>query len=179
MQFLTSDESRIYAHRHGVRVNDSFGRPVASDVATPLRFQIPEDAGKRVALARLLWEAAGEGASEVLIWVTESGVWPSGEHRPLVEAARRGFGAHRPLNETPGHLVRLGEDDFGLSIVCLAILFLWDCWVLPSDGRPAVYLSHDEFGVVDLRGGDRGLGRRLELFGVAYDSAPIPSIETD
>jgi hypothetical protein len=67
-------------------------------------------------------------------------------------------------------LVTAGEDDAGLSILCLAILFLWDCWVLPSDGSPAVHLSHDEFGVVDTRGIDLDLERRLEAFGAACDS---------
>ena len=71
----------------------------------------------------------------------------------------------------PGHLARLGEDEFGLSVLCMAILFLWDCWVMPADDRPAIFLSHDEFGVVDTRGDDRGLRRRLEALGVSDSRA--------
>ena len=137
-----------------------------------MRFQIPPDAGARVTLARVLWEASGSGVSEVLVWVTDWGIWPSGEHRPLAEAARRGLGADRPLAESPGHLVRLGEDDAGLSILALAMLFLWDCWVLPASRRPAIFVSHDEYGVVDPRGDDHGLWARLQALGAVERPAP-------
>jgi hypothetical protein len=171
VQYLTADESRAWAIRRGYHVNEAFGLPLASEVQAPIRFDIPEDAGARVVLARTLWEAAGQGASEVLVWVTDWGVWPSGEHPPLAEAARRGFGAERPMHETPGHLARPGEDDAGLGVLCMAVLFLWDCWVLPADERPAVFVSHDELGVVDPRGDDRGLRQRLEALGFARDRA--------
>lgn len=172
MNYLTADESRAWAVRHGYHVNGSFGRPLANDGPTPIRFRIPSDAGARVTLARVLWERAGQGAPEVLVWVTEWGVWPSGEHLPLAEAARRGFGAERPLYETPGHLAGHGEDDAALGVLCMAVLFLWDCWVLPSDGRPAVFVSHDEYGVVDPKEDDRGLAGLLAELGFAYDRPP-------
>jgi len=171
MQYLTADESRAWAVRRGYPVNASNGRLSESEVRDPIRFDVPEDAGARVILARVLWEAAGQGASEVLVWVTDWGVWPSGEHPPLAEAARRGFGAERPMHETPGHLARSGDDDAALGVLCMAVLFLWDCWVLPADGRPAVFVSHDELGVVDPRDDDRGLRQRLEALGFARDRA--------
>ena len=166
MQFLTSDESRRWTEQHGYQLNAAFGHPIAGELDSPLRFRIPEDAGARVLLARTLWETAGDGVAEVLLWITDRGMWPSGEHLPLAEAVRRGLGAQDTLDTTPGHLVRLGESDAGLSILCLAILFLWDCWVLPAGGRPALFLSHDEFGVADVRAGDFGLGRRLSALDV-------------
>lgn len=172
MQFLRAEESGAWSARRGYRLNESFGRPVAGEILTPLRFHIPADAGARVTLARTLWETIGADAPEVLVWVTEWGVWPSGEHVALAEAARRGLGATGTLGESPGHLTRLGESDAGLSVLCLAVLFLWDCWVLPADRRPAVFVSHDEFGVVDTRGDDRGLRRRLEALGLLNDRAP-------
>ena len=93
MQYLTRDEARAWAAAHGYTINESFGRPVAAEVRQPMRFQIPSDAGARVALARALWEASGSNVLEVLVWVTDWGVWLSGEHPPLAEAARRGLGA--------------------------------------------------------------------------------------
>jgi hypothetical protein len=172
VHFLTGEESRQWARRHGFNVNDAFGHPVAGEVAGSLRFQIPADAGARVALARALWESAGQDAGEVLVWVTECGVWPSGQHMPLAEAARRGLGAEHSLDDRPGHLVRLGERDAGLSILCLAMLFLWDCWLLPSDSRPAVFVSHDEYGMVAPSGNDGGLEGLLRSRGVLTDRAP-------
>jgi len=84
---------------------------------------------------------------------------------PLAEAARRGMGAQRSLLEAPGHLISSGEEA-GLSMFLLAILFLWDCWVIPSGPTPAVFISHDEYGVVDLRHGDGSLTPRLKHLGV-------------
>jgi hypothetical protein len=164
---LSTQGSQVWAAGHGYRLDDSFGHPLAREVPAPLRFRIPSDAGKRVALARVLWEATGAGTGETLVWVTERGIWPSGEHLPLAEAVRRGFGAELTLHEAPGHLARLGEDDAALSVLCLAVLFLWDCWILPSGGRPAVFVSHDEYGIVDTRGDDMGLAERLSMLGVA------------
>jgi hypothetical protein len=171
VEFLTNGQARAWAAEHGFEVNESFGRPVASELTAPLRFTIPADAGARVALARALWEAAFAGAPETLLWVTDAGVWPSGEHPPLAEAARRGLGATRALGETPGHLVRRGEDDAAVSVLCLAVLFLWDCWVLPAAGGPALFLSHDELGVAETRGTGERLAPLLEAHGV-LDSRP-------
>jgi hypothetical protein len=52
MQYLTADESRAWAIRHGYPVNASSGRLLESEVRAPIRFDIPEDAGARVILAR-------------------------------------------------------------------------------------------------------------------------------
>lgn len=170
MQFLTIEEAQTWAEAHGYSVNEAFGRPLVGDVPDITAFPIPSDAGARVNLARVLWESAATGVPEVLVWVTEWGVWPSGEHRPLAEATRRALGAPTQLHESPGHLVRRGEGDDGLSVFCLAILFLWDGWVLPAvQRRPAVFVSHDEHGAVDPRGDDHGLVQRLNSLGVLKD----------
>ncbi len=160
MQLLSKDECRSWASQHGFRVNESFRHPIANEVAERLDFLIPSDTGARVALARALWENTGAGA-ETLLWITDWGVWPSGEHPPLADAARRGLGVDRPLIEAPGHLVTPAESDAGMSILVLSILFLWDCWVLPIGNRPSAFISHDEFGLVDVRHGDRGLAKLL------------------
>lgn len=168
MEFLSHAEARAWTERAGFGVNASFTRPIASELVAPLRFGIPEDSGARVALARALWDAAGAGVADTLVWVTEWGVWPSGEHPPLAEAARRGLGAAQPLQATPGHLARAGESDAGLSVLCLAVLFLWDCWVLPTGGS-AVFVSHDEYGAADAAGGS-ALHATLGAWGLAYDA---------
>ena len=160
MQFLTVGEASTWASRYGYSTDRD--EPTLEGGSSATRFLIPEDAGKRVVLARVLWEAAGAGVPETLLWFTDWSVWPSGEHVPLAEAARRGFGASSSVAQTPAQVARLGEDDAALGILCLAALFLWDCWVLPGQrGRPAVFLSHDEYGVVFDRGDDQGLATRL------------------
>jgi hypothetical protein len=163
MQFLTREASLEWCVTNGIDVDR--GNPKQpSDPAE--RFEIPSDAGRRVALARLLWESVAGSAPQALLWVTEFGVWPSGEHRPLADSARAAWGAPGPLAAFPGQLVALGEHDDGLSGLVLATLFLWDCWLLPAGGSRAAFVSHDEFGMASFREESErtAFSRRLELF---------------
>lgn len=146
VQFLSTEESAAWCEDAGFLLGQDRASP-----ADPFRyahaFETPTDSGRRVALARTFWEAMASSAPEVLVWVTGFGVWPSNEHRPLAEAARSSWGATAPLHQGPGHLVRIGESDDGLSVLVLAFLFLWDCWLLPAGEPQALFLSHDEYGV--------------------------------
>jgi hypothetical protein len=146
MQFLTREGSAEWCTANGFGLAPGREKPTQPHGPT-VKFDIPSDAGRRVALARLLWESVARSAPQALLWVTEFGVWPSGEHRPLAESARAAWGAPGPLAAYPGQLVALSEHDDGLSGLVLAVLFLWDCWLLPAGGCRAAFLSHDEFGI--------------------------------
>jgi hypothetical protein len=136
-----------------------------------LNFDIPVDAGARVALARAVWSAVGGGQPEAMLWVTDWSVWPSSEHMPLAAAVRRGLGEERSVQEAPGFLAMLGEDDQALSVLVTAVLFLWDCWLLAPNGRLAAFFSHDEFGTVcSLDAIPEGLLRSLAALEVLKDS---------
>ena len=108
-------------------------------------FALPTDAGKKVWLARLLYETA-DSAPEVLIWLADWAVWPSCQHMPLFMRFREAFGEHRPLIEAPSHLVSVDEIEDGMSILIVSMLFYWDCHVLTASRRDAVFVSHDEIG---------------------------------
>ena len=154
MQFLTEAECRTWAMKRNYPLGE---KPYSLLADGPpffcLNFTIPEDAGRRVALARFVWSAVGSQQAEALVWVTDWSVWPSGEHMPLADAMRRGLGEDRPLHLAPGFLVRYGEDDQALAVLALAVLFLWDCWLLSPNGKRAAFFSHDEYGIVsDLEG---------------------------
>jgi hypothetical protein len=144
MQFQSHENCIAWCERNGMQVRR---RSPAPTYRSGRRFEIPADAGRRVALARLLWSAIASDASESLLWVTTHSIWPSGEHLPLVEAARASWGAQHPFSEQPGISAGAHEGEHALSFVVLAILFLWDLWVLPAGRRRALELSHDEFGV--------------------------------
>jgi hypothetical protein len=165
MQFLTRDGCAAWCATAGIQLAPDGASP-QEPTSPSEKSEIPPDSGRRVALARLLWESVAASAPQVLLWVTEFGIWPSGEHRPLAESARSAWGAPAPLSAYPGHLVRLGEPEDGLSVLVLALLFLWDCWLLPSGGATAVFVSHDEFGRAYFRQDSEreALLRRLELF---------------
>ena len=167
MQFLTADEAFEWCRTNEFPLEAIDDYP-APPMGSSFRFAIPTDAGKRVALATALWESVALSTSEVLVWVTFAGAWPSGECRPLAEAARSAWGATETLNEQPGHLVRIGESEEGLSLLVLATLFLWDCWILPIASNHALFVSHDEYAVAYGRSQSDldGLIRKIGVLGV-------------
>ena len=84
--------------------------------------------------------------NELLIWIDDWGVWPSGQHIPLFTRLREALGVREELIEKCGHLVGSDEFEDAISIALLSVLFLWDCYVLPSSGRDFLFYSHDEIG---------------------------------
>ena len=133
-------------------------------------FSTPPDAGRRVALARILWNSLSD-RSERLLWVTEWGVWPSSEHMPLYASLRQGFGDTRRLIDAPGHLFQLGEDDNGFSFFVIGTLFFWDVYLLGAGGDFAAFLSHDEFCVVLSRDTAHGADMEQRLAGFIEPAA--------
>jgi len=66
-----------------------------------------------------------------------------------------------------GVLPGYGEDDQALAVLALAILFLWDCWLLAPDGKRAAFFSHDEYGIVsDLEGVSESVRDSLDKLGL-------------
>ena len=168
MQFLTEAECRAWAGKRKFPLGEKPYSVLADEPPfSCLKFAIPEDAGRRVALARYVWGAIGSQQAEVLIWVTDWSVWPSSEHMPLADAMRRGFGEDRPVHLAPGCVARYGEDDQALAVLALSVLFLWDCWLLAPDGKRAAFFSHDEYGVVsDLEGVPESVRDSLDRLGL-------------
>ena len=109
---------------------------------------------------------------EILLWVTEWGVWPSGECQPLAKAVRAGFGSTQLLADQRGHLVRESESDEGLAVLALSALLMWDCWVVRVSGCPVFAFSHDEYVAVFSRREDEvdSIVKKLELFSVQASS---------
>jgi hypothetical protein len=110
-----------------------------------VEFVLPRDSGRKIWLARFLYGLV-EPSPEVLIWIGDWAVWPSGQHMPLFSRFRQAFRESRPLVEAPGHLVTPDEIEDGISILTVSVLFLWDCHLLTASGRDVVFVSHDEFG---------------------------------
>src|SRR5207249_780691 len=101
--------------------------------------------GAKVSFARSIFDLI-DPAPEVLLWLGEWSVWPSNQHLPLVTRWRPGFGEVRPLIEAPGQLAEPPDLDDAVSILTVALLFVWDCHVITGSGRDALYVSHDEYG---------------------------------
>jgi hypothetical protein len=57
------------------------------------------------------------------------------------------YGETRPLLQSPGHVFEEGEIDDAISFVTLAVLFLWDSYVVTPKRSKLLFYSHDEFGL--------------------------------
>lgn len=64
---------------------------------------------------------------------------------PLFTRLREAFGESRPLIEAPGQLITPAELDGGISVLIVALWFVWDCTVLPARLGPVFVCSHDEW----------------------------------
>jgi hypothetical protein len=142
MKVLTKAECQQWCERHGVPVPETTVPVFPPDSK---EFSIPSDAGRRVALTQEHLSVF-QDASEILVWMTEWNVWPSGERMHMFERFRSSYGVSTPLIEHPGHLLSRQEFETTGSLVAFAILFLWDCYVVASDRRAMLFYSHDEFG---------------------------------
>ena len=150
MKFLTSAECGAWSGGRGLPTRDYYGhghlRPVAEpDGFTRVEFKLPKDSGRKVWLSRFLYSFL-DPSPELLIWLGEWGVWSSSEHMPLMTRLRQALGEPRSLIETPGHLVTPEEVDDGISLLAVALLFVWDCHVITASGRDVIFVSHDEHG---------------------------------
>jgi hypothetical protein len=151
MRFLTYAESANWCSRRGYPTRQREGYIVGPEPDIQahkfprVEFALPRDSGRKVWLARFIYGLV-DPSPELLIWLGDWGVWPSGQHMPLFSSLRQAFGEHRPLIEAPGHLVASDEIEDGVSILTTSLLFLWDCHVLTASGRDVVFVSHDEFG---------------------------------
>jgi hypothetical protein len=121
---------------------DDRGRP--AEPADARAFEISVDTGRRVHLVAEHLRVA-IGAAEALVWLSEWGVWPSGERPHLFTRLRASYGETRPLIEAPAQVFGRDEHDDLVSFVTLGVLFLWDVYVVLPRGI-AVHYSHDEYG---------------------------------
>lgn len=143
MKVLSRQEAKRWCSSH--RIALSGGAPDLSDIN--LRFAIPSDAGRRVWLAQSAMSAfAGERA--VLVWVTGWSAWPSGERMHVFDRFRLSYDETRPLIDAPAHLFDGAEIEDAVSLVTIAVLFLWDCFVVTPNRAKLLHFSHDEFGAV-------------------------------
>src|SRR4051812_47122252 len=143
MKIFSTEETRAWCLQHEIALND-FGLPNSFDASA--KFQIPQDAQKRVYLVLRALREFSDGCS-LLVWFDDWAVWPSGQRMHIFQRFRMSYGETRPLIDAPGHLFERGEIEDAISFVTIAVLFLWDCYVVAPSSTKLVFFSHDEFGV--------------------------------
>jgi hypothetical protein len=151
MRCLTYAECAEWCSRRSFPTRHIEGYVVdpAPEIQSPpfhfVKFALPADSGRKVAFGRFLYSLV-DPAPELLFWLGDWAVWPSSQHMPLFSRFRQGLGEDRPLIDAPGHLLTPDETDDAVSILVVSLQFVWDCHILTSSGRDAVFVSHDEFG---------------------------------
>lgn len=143
MKILSREETCAWCGQNDIALNDR-GSPERSDA--PVHFKIPEDAGKRVALVSHRMRAFS-GEPIFLVWFDDWAVWPSGQRMHIFDRFRMSYGETRPLFQSPGHIFDQAEIEDATSFVTLAVLMLWDCYVVTPKRSKLLFFSHDEFAL--------------------------------
>jgi hypothetical protein len=80
-----------------------------------------------------------------LLWISESGIWPSSENWHVYYKLLQSYGDQRLLDEAPGHLFLKHESEDLASFLQLAILNGWGGYLLTEADYVNVFFSHDEY----------------------------------
>jgi hypothetical protein len=109
-------------------------------------FATPKDSGEKTALARLITALfASLPSSQVVLYVSEWGVWPSSENMELFDSYRLAKGESRKLEEASVHSFESADDPALMGIFCLALYFVWGVEIFDGEGKCSVRSSHDEW----------------------------------
>jgi hypothetical protein len=143
VRFLSKHEAMQWCSDNYFPLNE-WGLPDCSDPQQ--KFDIPVDAQKRVSLVKRIMEEFAD-ATNLLVWFSDWAVWQSGQWHPLVNRLRASYGETRRLIDVPAHVFERGESEDATSFVVVAVLFLFDCYVICPNQRRIVKFSHDEWGL--------------------------------
>jgi hypothetical protein len=83
-----------------------------------------------------------------MLWMTDWGIMGEVSERvakSLVESFRSDRGDRNLLIETPAHLFGDTEATDAQTLLTIAIVFGWDCYVIPEHAKYYAVTSHDEY----------------------------------
>jgi hypothetical protein len=156
--FLEANELTRWCRERDVAVLED-QRPL--DVATlvkrgrvPFTFSV-HSSSARPQFVRACLDALGEW-DECLLWITQTGVWPSSEDWPAFYALRGQLGEKRSVEIAPGQLFSRNEEATLECFVVAVVANAWDAYILPVAGDlptdRRLFLSHDEWAEVESVG---------------------------
>jgi hypothetical protein len=135
--------------------------PFRSPFSTTLRLYTDQPTSPSVVLARHLASWLGP-FSNALLWVTEYGIWPSSENNHLYYRLRQSYGDQRQLYEAPGHEFLAEEIVELTTFLDLAIQFGWGAHLLSTPSAAYIFISHDEWILVQSDSQQSRIIRDLE-----------------
>jgi hypothetical protein len=141
------------------------GRKISLPDPTTWKFQVQKSLVNEK-WSRLSWVSGfiasfTEPVNESLLWITQTGVWPSSENWPLFYRLRQSYGELRRIEDAPAQVFLRHEILDLTNFVEVALICGWDFYIL--DYRRSVFVSHDEF--VDFWAMDQ----RLEELTARFD----------
>jgi hypothetical protein len=83
--------------------------------------------------------------SQVLLWITEAGIWSAPENLLLYYKLRQSYGDFRLMQDAPGHLFHDFEAPDLTTFLQVAIMNGWGGYVLSHANEMSVFFSHDGF----------------------------------
>lgn len=125
---------------------------------------LPKDSGPQVWLAGLIGDTF-LNRGPAMLWITETGIWPSSERMDLFDRYRSSYGEKRSARDAPIHIFELEEDrgPFG-SILCLGLLFGWDVEVVSLDRSLGITIGHDGWIEYRFAKGHEGIVQYFEKY---------------
>jgi hypothetical protein len=157
VRFFALNEIQDWCAQRGIELQD--GGRVPSDSGFLHTARVRYAAGQRSGRERAVAEACLRALSsweECLLWITLTGVWPSGEDWPTFYALRGRQGERRSLDVAPGHVFTPGEEAVLLEFLTAVLENAWDAYLLPARSHHALdrraRVSHDEYVELQSRG---------------------------
>lgn len=130
------------------RINKSIYFP-NEDPALRLTLPLPQLPYQVAYLANaLLPYSESDEFQPCLLWMTDWGIWSDVSERvakSLVGCFRSTRGERNLLIETPAHLFGETEATDAQTLLTIAIVFGWDCHIIPKHGKYYALTSHDEY----------------------------------
>jgi hypothetical protein len=141
MKALSEKDARKWCQAQGATLENG-GFPTGRRVKS---FQIPSDAGVRVALVAKHLKHF-DSICKTLVWFDDWSVWPSGQRMHIFERFLSSYGKASPLIDMPAFLFSQQEYEDLVSFVTIGVLLLWDVHVISAKARRLIFYSHDEIG---------------------------------
>lgn len=103
--------------------------------------------------------------------MTDFGFWSEVSERvahSLVRCFRSSRGETKPLIETPAHLFGSDEASDAQTLLTIAIVFGWDCYLIPDNASYYAFTSHDEY--LEVVSGSREIHSRFKTELESWDA---------
>ena len=118
-------------------------------------FSVQRPVGRTTALAQFLGSRLFSNEAGCLVYITETGIFPSSEHFDLFDTYRMGAGEKRSLEAAPIQRFSSEEDAAMISILCMILYFSWNAEIASMDEHWLITISHDNW--IEIRMADTAL----------------------